>query len=120
MMPLRWAASRASAICAASFSAWVKRQRSFDGSALDVLHHQVVRADVVERADVRVVEGGDGTGFALEALGELVFGDLDGDAALEACVARFVNLAHAPDADGSNDLIRAETSAPSERHGGLL
>ena len=65
--------------------------------ALEMLHHQevdaVLAADVVERADVRVVQRGDRAGLALEAFadvgiaGERGREDLDGDRAIEARVA---------------------------------
>jgi hypothetical protein len=42
-----------------------------DRCALDELHHQVVRADVVQLADVRVVQGRDCASLTLEALREL-------------------------------------------------
>ena len=41
-----------------------------DGRAFDELHDEVVGTDVVELADVRVIQCGDGAGFALEAFGE--------------------------------------------------
>ncbi len=46
----------------------------FEGFSFEMLHDEevdgVFAADVVEGADVRVIEAGDGSGFALEALGE--------------------------------------------------
>ena len=65
-----------------------------DGSALDELHHQVIRANVVELADVGVIERRYGVGFALEAFAEFGFGRLDGHDAVEAGVARFPHFAH--------------------------
>ncbi len=50
-----------------------------DGRAFDILHHQIVRPDIVKMADVGVVQRRDGPGLALEALAELGFGNLDGD-----------------------------------------
>ena len=38
--------------------------------AFDQLHHQIIRADVVKRADVGMIQGGDGARFALETLAE--------------------------------------------------
>jgi len=52
--------------------------------ALDVLHHQIVEADVVQRADVRMIQRGDGAGFPLEALAELLGADLDNYRAVQA------------------------------------
>ena len=37
---------------------------------VDQLHHEIVGPDVVQRADVRVVERGDGAGLALETVAE--------------------------------------------------
>ncbi len=62
---------------------FVERQRSISQPrgqrfSLDQFHHQevdaVVLADVVQRADVRMVQCGDGLGFALEARTELRVG----------------------------------------------
>ena len=89
--------------------------------ALQVLHHHVAGAilvaDVVEHADVRVVQRSHGAGFALEALPEIlalgdVFGqDLDGDGAVEARVTRFVHFAHASRAEWREDFVGAELFA---------
>ena len=49
----------------------IERQRPFERLALDVLHHQVVRADVVELADVGMIQRGDRARLALEAFAEL-------------------------------------------------
>jgi hypothetical protein len=86
-----------------------------------VLHHHVAGAilvaDVVEHADVRVVERSHGAGFALEALPEVLalgdmFGqDLDGDEAIEARVTRFVHFAHTPGAKWREDFVRAKLFA---------
>ena len=62
-------------------------RRSLGERPLDQLHHQVVRADVVQRADVGMIQRGDGSRFALEALAESFRGDLDGDVAAEARIA---------------------------------
>ena len=84
----------------------------------DQFHHQVARfvfaADVVERADVRVVQLRDRAGFALETLpqvgtrGEMCRQDLDGDVALEPAVPGAVHLTHATRPNPSDDLIRPE------------
>jgi hypothetical protein len=47
-------------------------QRAFNRIALDVLHHQIVGSDIVELADVPMIQGRHGTVFALEAIRELV------------------------------------------------
>ncbi len=70
----------------------------------EVLHHEehlaLVIADVVERADVRVVQAGDGLRLALEASAAFGVGtefgqqNLDRDRAVEPRVAGLVDLAH--------------------------
>ena len=57
-----------------------------------------------------------GTGFTLEPLGELLFGNLDGDDAIEPGVARAIHLSHATSAEGGDDLVRAEAGTGSESH----
>src|ERR1700761_3218966 len=79
-----------------------QRKRSFGGPALHVFHDEVVVADVVERADMWMIEGGDGTGLALEAPGKSVLQELDRDGAIETCVARGPDLTHAACRDGSD------------------
>ena len=89
----------------------IERQRTFlqplgERLALQVLHDQevdpVLAADVVEGANVRVIEAGDGLGLALEALlqigirGDVLGQDFDGDGAIESRASCLVNLTHAP------------------------
>ena len=66
-----------------------------EGLAFDQFHHDVVGSDVVEMADVGVVERRDGSGLAVEAFRELGGAGLDGDVAAEAGVVGFVDFAHA-------------------------
>ena len=49
---------------------FVEGQRPGQRLAVDVLHDQVVRPDVEERADMRMIQAGDRTRLALEALVE--------------------------------------------------
>ena len=118
-MPWRWALSSASAISTAIAQRLVERQRTFleprgQRLAFEMLHHEVVRcrraADVVDAADVGMVERGDGARLALEAcpqvriVSDVARQDLDRDRAIEARVARLVDLAHAAGADGRREL----------------
>jgi hypothetical protein len=79
-------------------------------------------ADVVKGADVRMLEGGDRAGFALEAvsrlggLGDIRGQHLDGDVAIEPRVARLVDLAHAARADRGDDLVRSQACTSRECH----
>jgi hypothetical protein len=75
--------------------------------ALDVLHDEVVRTDIVERADIGVVQSGDGAGFTFESIGELLRRNFDGDIAAQTRVPRFPHLTHPAFTYGRGDFIRA-------------
>ena len=97
------------------------------GLSFEVLHDEKVDAvlvsDVVEGADVRMLERGDGPRFALEPLTEIGVGgerrgqDFDGDEAIEPDVARLVDLAHAAGPQRAQDFIRTEANTGSQTHG---
>ena len=92
--------------------------------ALDELHHQ--RGDAptffepVDARDVRMVQRGEGLGFAREprqAVGIMRerFGqDLDRDVTIQLRVARAEDLPHAAFADRRDDFVDAEARAGSE------
>jgi hypothetical protein len=63
-----------------------------------------------------IVERGNGTGFARETLGELLFGNLDGDVAIQPMIAGSIHFTHAPRANGRKDFIRTEFLSGRERH----
>ena len=96
---------------------------------LQVLHHQIVdsilMADVEERADVRMIQAGDGARFAIEALaqvraiGQVRGQDFDRDGAVEPRVASFIDLAHAARADRGEDLVGAHRFSRKDGHAGL-
>ena len=104
------------------------RQSLGQGLALHELHHQegeaVLVAHVVERADVGMVQAGDGSRFTLEPLSHfdglrLLGGKhLHRHRAIEPRVLRPIDLAHAAAPEGSDDLVRPETAAGFEGHGG--
>src|SRR5262245_17489694 len=95
--------------------------------AFEQLHHQeadaVLLTDVVQRADVRVVQAGDGAGLTLEALAQIWIGremlgqHFDRDEAIEPAIARSVDLAHAARAKWRHDLVWAERGTGRQRHG---
>ena len=74
--------------------------------------------------DVRMVQGGEELGFALEpgnatpVGGERIRQDLDCDVPLQTYVASPVDLTHAPGTDGGEDLERPEAGSVCERHRG--
>ena len=101
-------------------------QAHFERLAFEVLHdekgHAILLADVVEGADVRMLERGNRPRLALEPFLELwmpgaILGkDFDRDDAIEPRVARAIHLAHAARADAGNDFVSAETNAGRQRH----
>ena len=129
MMPWRCALSSASAISVADLQRLLERERAFlepcgQRLALEMRHDQIMRAidaaDIVDAADVGMIQGRDGASLALEAgtqigiASNLTRQDLDGNRSIEACVAGSVNLAHAAGPEGGDNLIRAEAGAGSE------
>ena len=61
---------------------------------------------------MRMVQRCDRARFAIEALRELIFRNLDGDDAVQPCVACLPHFAHAPGADALKGLVRSEALAP--------
>ncbi len=86
------------------------------GFAFDQLHHQVVRSDVVERANVGVIQRCNRSRFTLEPLAEPFGGNLDCDFAMEPRVGRHVHLAHPARADGPQDLVNTKLRSRVETH----
>ena len=72
-----------------------------EGRALHQFHHQVIRTNVIERADVGMIQHRHGVRLAFEPLAKLLRGYLDGDLAVETSVAGFPHLAHAPEPMGA-------------------
>ena len=64
-----------------------------------------------------MIERGDRVGFAFEPLAESLGGDLDRDDAVQARIARFVNVAHAAGSQMGEDLVRSKAGSRRERHG---
>ena len=98
------------------------------GLAFEKLHDEVVgagvRADVVEMADVGMIERGDGAGLALHALlefgrvGEMCSENFNGYDAIEPSVAGAVDLAHAARSERRLNFIWSKFRAGSQRHVG--
>ena len=97
-----------------------ERERPFQRTPFDVLHNKIVRADVVERADVGMVQAGDGFSFALKAFGETALNRFDGDGAIQPRVGSFVDRAHATSSDWGVDAIGAEGCSRGEVHACLV
>ena len=96
--------------------------------ASHVLHDQkrsaLLLADVVERADVGMIEPRDGTRFTFETLDSFASGqlghanDFQRDSAIETSVAGAVNLAHAARSKPFQDFEDAEAGTRDKRHEG--
>jgi putative ABC transport system permease protein len=95
------------------------RQADVERAPLEQFHQQerapLVIADVVERADVRMVQRRDDAGFAVEALERLGIvcqaggQDLDRDVAIESSIPGAIDLAHPAGADRRGDFVRTKT-----------
>ena len=79
---------------------FVRRDRTAQWHAVDVLEHEIARPDVVQLTDVRMVQGRDRPRFVFESaqairvMGHRRGENLDGDVAIEPRVAGAVDLAH--------------------------
>jgi hypothetical protein len=109
---------------------WTLLQAVRERLPLQLFHDQEVDValvpDVVQHADVRVVEGGNRPRLALEALaqggvvGDVRRQDLDGHAAIQPRVACAIDFAHPPGGEQSQDLVGTESRAGRQRHGDAL
>ncbi len=75
---------------------------------LDQFHDEVVRTDVEQRADIGMIQRGDGSGFAFESFAEPFRRRLDRYVATDPGVMGAIHLAHATLADRCNDFIMPE------------
>jgi hypothetical protein len=76
----------------------------------------MVGADIVQRADVGMIQRCDSAGLALEAITEFFLRDLDCDYAIEPGIASLPHFSHAACTDRRKDFIRAESLSCRERH----
>jgi hypothetical protein len=78
---------------------------------VNVLNDQIIRSDIINLANIGMIQRGNGFRFALETLAELRGADFDRDDPVQAGIPSLIDLAHAAGADGLQDLIRTEFSA---------
>jgi hypothetical protein len=83
---------------------------------LHILQHQVVGSDIVDLADMRMIQCGDCARFLFEPFAVLSRQPLDGDGAIQARIARFVDFAHTAGADGGKDFVWAKPSTDDQCH----
>src|SRR4051794_18701540 len=79
--------------------------------ALHEFHDQVVRPDIVKRADVGVIERRYCARFALKSLTELLACDFDCDSAAQSCVYGMEDLAHTAFAEFAFNAVWSEKSS---------
>ena len=77
----------------------------------DVLHHQIVRADIVQLANVRVIQSRDEFCFLCESLPVFGVQSFDRDNAVQSRVSRLPHFSHTPGAEERKNLIRTESAA---------
>src|SRR6266851_4497847 len=94
----------------------IERKRTIERSPLDKLHDQIIWADVVNLADVGMIQRGDGFGFTLGALRELQRGNFNGHIAIQTRVFGAIHLTHAARANRREDLVGAESIACRKWH----
>ena len=87
---------------------WV--HRAGEGRAIDELHHQVIAADVVQRADVRVVEAGNRSCLTLDGCAGHAK-PFDGDDPVEPGVTGLPDVSHTAGADGADEHVRADLAS---------
>jgi hypothetical protein len=87
-----------------------------DRRAFDELHDQVVQADIVKRADARMIQGGNRARLPRKAFTEFLVRGLDRDGAVEPRVARFVHLSHAARPKRREDFVGPEVCACRQGH----
>jgi len=75
------------------------RQRALGRLALDQLHHQLVWTDIVQRADIGMIQRGHDPRFAIESFGKPFGADLYGDFAVQPGVACPIHFTHSAFAD---------------------
>jgi hypothetical protein len=105
---------------------WPFRDSLVERFSLDILEHQeidaILLADVVQRADVGMLQARNGACLTFKALAQLWLGgyllrkNLYGDNPVQSRIARAVDLSHATSTDGGNDFIGAELGAGNQGH----
>ena len=96
------------------------RERTFlqpggESFALHQFHHEVIGTDIVERADVGMIQSGDRSRLALEAIAKLLGRDFDGDFSVEPGVHSAIHFAHPARAEWRLDAVGAELRTNRDR-----
>jgi len=92
------------------------RQWTCQRHALDELHHEVVGADVMQRADMRMIERRHGTSFPFKPFAEVGFRHFQRHGAIQASIARLPDFTHATLAQRRDQGIGTELVVRRKRH----
>ena len=93
----------------------VRIQRAREPASFEVFHDEVALADVVQRADMRMIQRGNRAGLVVER--RVVFVQpLDRDRSSQARVLRLPDLAHAAGADRRDQRVRTNARTRFPRH----
>src|SRR5438067_4037508 len=109
---------------------WAFGQSVCERLAFQILHNEkigpVLAANVEKSADVGVLQGGNGLGFALEPLfrvwplRKIGWQYLDGDRPVETGVAGTINFAHSTRPCRGKDFVRPDSRAGKKWHSGAI
>src|SRR5215467_14912640 len=98
------------------FDGLFQRKRTSQRSAVDELHDEIVGTDIIEMANVRMVQRSNDARFLSEALAKLAGANLDCDRTAEPCVGRAVDFTHTARSDERLDPVWAQALAGLERN----
>jgi len=84
------------------------QKMGFDRRPGDILHHQIIRADIVDLANMRMVQRPDRTRLSLKSLGVFSLKSLNRHDSVQPRIACFPHLAHATGADRRKQHVRPE------------
>src|SRR5258708_5222744 len=93
----------------------IDREGAPQRRAVYILHHEVIGADIVQSADMRMIQCRDGTRFPLKMPAKPARGNLDSNFAVEPGIHCPVDRTHSARADKRFDRIRTELGARRER-----
>jgi hypothetical protein len=96
------------------------RQRPCQRLPVDEFHVEIVRADIVQRADVRVVQRSNCACLTIEPIAELLPGDLDRHPAIESRVTALPHFAHPSATNRRDDFVGTEPRATFEAQVGRI
>ena len=95
------------------------RQRPARRLPFEVFQHEVIGADVIDLANMRVIQSGNRASFQLKTMSVFPVHALDGDDAIQPRVPRLPHLSHPARANAREDLIRTDAISLRQGHDAL-